>query len=1623
MSAKKQKPVSPSALSDFKKLVRKAIFLSPDEEHLFQSIPNDNWSRIFSKNFNGNLNYAKRVLLRHYDEIESIDQPRVDAEKKKIRNLGKAASWIADAVERGEPVIVVTDFDNDGSLSQAVAREYLIADKERPGPFLVEYAQTVNGNSNRGFTVDVVDRIVEMRGIDPQSPFLLVTADNGINSREEQEKIRAKYPQSRLIVTDHHLPEDDMVVLEDASTIIFNPKHHPTPFFEEFNVAGAATFGILMKEVLRIRLGDEALSSPNVKNIDELSRVSNLLDYVDTDPVDKPQRDYVASKFLKLQPLLNINNSLSKIILDGMPSEVLDSVCKKADGADRRVIEDEVRNIRVQNNVAKVLLGIHKAYEDGLLGENPNLDEDALNEIFAVFSTNPEFIASEGDLNRNHIEQLRPLIFAFSVDDEKPPFLSALNEKMMAVFENLRVSEKRVADEIRKGEVVTRVRRDNSVISFADPVVTSVFNRKYLNKIYNDENPGFSLMLDNVGKDKVSGSFRSLYDIADILSDKPALEKKLGVRIETPGHERAAGFIVRAEPGTVITEKTIDAISEHIDSAISKLKAQETNEQQTHLLVDLSSIKLVDRINFAVKGNLANFERVVPLLRIDEDTVWTDSYSTRQFSMKEICDERKYGYVSIKTDFHGGTVIIPIELVRRLVETNYAGYLSVNYMDGGVFMAERVLPEATVVNVVDLRDADKKTALIREVFSTEFNDSPEVKLDRSQILDNPFFKYNDYGDADFDRFEKMVIGIIDANDVDELAVFDVEANGFGNSKIMNIGAMNYSISQKGSSRLREERFNLRFFHVERGEQFILSSDQISELKEISQDEKSLLPMDERRRLLLQTDPNGGVRCFRHPWEKQIGDNPPFIHVRNYKLQEDGYVVFNRKIEARMSAFLINDDDFRVPQEMTNLTGITQELLREFGTPTADVDAWLAKRYEGKKVIFGAHNTPYDSRVVRANLPLFHETLKKSKIYDSAAFSRKKKLAYDNVTVAKFNDVPGIPSTVAFYDNDFSDFTLSKFLSADKDGLFPDRSGRYVIERANGEWFFIDKQKHDKNKLQIDSIGLQERVERMPLPDTNAKYSVEALSAQWMVRALLLSDEKFDIKKVDPYINAAYENLYASYGTALDLFQEHYDFSASIGKNIDDFRIYHEGFDDAPDEIIEVLHAFATDFVNLNGTIAAKFADAWIYKKVLAIKDPRPADVTKDLIELVCYQTDLPETKVREVFSAAIKFKEKYGIESVLQHEGHVNGPFKGDDKGDVAFEDKLTLTMLAQRSENAYSRDIDNAVREFCSYAVAAQSKFDVAELMADGLADDSYSYRQGLLYNRKSKTDLVKGIQEREAALSSDDATRVVKFKLDEGILQSNRHLVALKKDGAVISRKDIEKDAKMFGFILLNEQIRNSLVAKKISEYVESHLSEILVANDDLSMRYKKELAERYCYVALNRREHQFKNLLSVVQKRIEKGEMSPVIEADPVVRTKLENKIRVKSDDLNSMDFENVIQVLSKMAVGNGWNKEIVDSWTNWIEQRAASQPQTELERVLETPPTSFASTTSVRDDLFLKMLEIDRENPLKNLFGTEGYRMTNLLVEKIVERHGDEFAKRSMARNDDASKPKRRRGKQP
>lgn len=88
---------------------------------------------------------------------------------------------------------------------------------------------------------------------------------------------------------------------------------------------------------------------------------------------------------------------------------------------------------------------------------------------------------------------------------------------------------------------------------------------------------------------------------------------------------------------------------------------------------------------------------------------------------------------------------------------------------------------------------------------------------------------------------------------------------------------------------------------------------------------------------------------------------------------------------------------------------------------------------------------YDKGVISANLPEYNKYVESQTQSDSALSARRYKLAYDDTPVTSFENVPGLSSTLYFYDSPYCDYSLSKFLEKKENGVYPDRTGKILLK--------------------------------------------------------------------------------------------------------------------------------------------------------------------------------------------------------------------------------------------------------------------------------------------------------------------------------------------------------------------------------------------------------------------------------------------------------------------------------------------------------------------------------------------------------------------------------------------------
>jgi hypothetical protein len=1677
-------------IAEFRKILKKALILEDKEMEVFDKIPDEHLDEIFVHNFQGVLALAERLMLNRYDESDRIDGEKLEKETQKIANLKKAGAMMTNALKENRNVLFITDNDSDGSLAQAVLIEYLkTLPKDKRDLIHIEYAQPIG--KSRGFNVDLVDLAVNSKGWKDTEDFLIVTADNGINSVAEQKAIQKKYKNSQLIVTDHHLPEPDEVIQENDKTIIFNPKYKTTDFYEKFNISGASTLGVLLKEVIKqstteLNLDADKDYKTEINNITEISKWANFLDYVNTHISDKPVRPYIIEKALGIAPLMNVNNSLNNIITKPVPDKTFEAIKANIPDLDDDKFRAEIENIQLLNITAKKLLKIYAENSDpeivnnftkrdfyrlytneigGSTGEElfnddagrrealnlnaagwikewrndlkvygkdlatakkadvlsegyKNVEEALKDEQFYItfegmdvfkdaykkfnkakttenkahkpeefsFLTmedkrkvfellkikdlgdvvaefkNEQYLAHKkayeqkpmDNINPNYVEQMRPIIFNLSAIDNKNDFLNKINQSMINVFEQLQKSEKALQVELRKGKILASEKLEFSTIRYPiDKEITKSFNRKFLGKAYNEENNGFLLTLDHLGKNKVSGSFRSLYSINDIFEGKEEFEELLNIKLTKAGHATAAGFFITSPDA--ITPQTISEVNKFINSRIAEIRKNDLSVGQDYLLTDFAAIPVIDKINKAVKGNLSNLKSLTPVIKLNSSTYLTNTKNAEQKSLQALTKDKQYGYLSVNLNFHGDSIIIPTELVRQMEKNNFKDYLKISYLDTGVFMGTHVVEADKVRKTIDLRAGRTDQLEISKYYEENFKGDHVIELTRKQLTDIPYFKNNTYGEKEFKRFENAVIAILDKTKNDVFSVIDTEGVGLGKApKCVNFGATDFYIDEKTGTSIDKETFYNNAFQNIRGRRYLLNDEQSKELVKIEREQYDELPFEDKKNVLIRAvfnDKKTSFEYFVHNPKDESSLNK-FDEVDNFSVVGN-QVVYNRQIKATFLAWLIKDTDFKLAPEMINLTGLDNTMINKYGEKTEVVDQFLVDHYKGKKAIVQAHNLPYDKGVLSANMPLYNAYVESQTQSDSALSSRRFKLAYDETPVTSFDNVQGLSSTLYFYDSPHCDYSLSNFLDKKQNGVYPDRTGKILLKISGDaddkKLSLIDKANNNEFLLTDPYHEIVAKRTTSSLPNTSIKYSVQKLSLAETIRSIVLSDEDFNIKNIE--VPADLKN----YATELKFFQDEYHFDSSLETNIYNF-LKTVGFDSSLEA--QDLKDFGKEFLEANKKIQAKFNEGWIYEKVLLLKEPNNRrEVTNDLVEQVAYQTDLPEAKIRQVFEDTLNYKELFGIPHALVHEQHNNIKFEGDKLADTMYESILSVKRLFDRTYNSYSFDITEGLHLFLQTNIKdAELQFNLREIKDQDLALDSFSVRQMLTFGRKNKTEAIKSIKDH----FKDVTVKPVKFKLGGDILPPDTAVYAQPKHN--MDQKEIQGFADKIAFIISNEQLKVSAATNdNLSPLEVENFMKILESNTPKILKMKEEILEHFDSVVFNRKDAELKKIAEILEDA-GNGQVADM------------TKVKITVDESDIVIFENLLEKYEKVykKIGKTFDTEVA---MEVLSSLSLTQSMTDyIDTQIEKPEPVKEDMTKIRSKNFFPDIDIFRREPI-------------------------------------------------
>ena len=188
-----------------------------------------------------------------------------------LKGMDQAVQLLAHALEQGQRILIVGDFDADGATASCVG----VLGLRMLGVAHVDYLVPNRFDYGYGLTPEIVAVALE------RQPDVLVTVDNGISSIEGVAAAKAAGPP--VVVTDHHLPGAQL----PAADAIVNPNQPGC----EFPSKALAGVGVMFYVLLALRahlrsigwFAQQGIAEPNLAELLDLVALGSVADVVPLD--------------------------------------------------------------------------------------------------------------------------------------------------------------------------------------------------------------------------------------------------------------------------------------------------------------------------------------------------------------------------------------------------------------------------------------------------------------------------------------------------------------------------------------------------------------------------------------------------------------------------------------------------------------------------------------------------------------------------------------------------------------------------------------------------------------------------------------------------------------------------------------------------------------------------------------------------------------------------------------------------------------------------------------------------------------------------------------------------------------------------------------------------------------------------------------------------------------------------------------------------------------------------------------------------------------------------------------------------------------------------------------------
>ncbi|HBO5145665.1 TPA: DHH family phosphoesterase, partial [Pseudomonas aeruginosa] len=185
---------------------------------------------------------------------------------QRLKGIEEGVALLVDALEGGQRILIVGDFDADGATASSVG----VLALRMLGAAWVDYLVPNRFEYGYGLTPEIVGVALEKR------PDLLVTVDNGISSVDGVQA--AKAAGLKVLVTDHHLPGPEL----PAADAIINPNQPGCEFPSKAMAGVGVIFYVMLALRARLRELDwfarRGLKEPNLAELLDLVALGSVAD-------------------------------------------------------------------------------------------------------------------------------------------------------------------------------------------------------------------------------------------------------------------------------------------------------------------------------------------------------------------------------------------------------------------------------------------------------------------------------------------------------------------------------------------------------------------------------------------------------------------------------------------------------------------------------------------------------------------------------------------------------------------------------------------------------------------------------------------------------------------------------------------------------------------------------------------------------------------------------------------------------------------------------------------------------------------------------------------------------------------------------------------------------------------------------------------------------------------------------------------------------------------------------------------------------------------------------------------------------------------------------------------------